>query len=76
MDDHEIARRLHDALTEIGARGSVRVHDGRWHVALLPGTRSGPNTMPTAGLEEEWLAALTDRLEAASGVRPAVETAD
>ena len=70
MDDQDIARKLHGALTDVGARGSVRVHDGRWFVVLLPGTRSGPNAMPTPGAEDEWLASMVDRLEAAAGVRP------
>lgn len=74
MDDHAIARKLHDALTDLGARGSVREHEGRWYVVLLPGTRSSPNAMPDRGAEDEWLVALADRLEAAAGVRPEVST--
>lgn len=70
MEPHETARKLHDALAAVGSRGSVREHEGRWFVELLPGTYTHPNVLPAVGAEEEWLSALTDRLETVAGVRP------
>lgn len=75
----DIARKLHDALTKVGARASVRVlDDGRWVVRLLRGLSRERRAYPSAGQadQDEWLAAMVDRLEAAAGVRPEVETED
>ena len=74
----DIARNLHAALTAAGARGSVRVlDDGRWVVRLMRGLSRERRAYPSAGQErDEWLAAMADRLEAAAGVRPEVETED
>jgi hypothetical protein len=69
-----IAHNLHDALTATGARGSVRVHEGRWFVRLMRGQSRQGFAFPPGGQDrEEWLAAMLDRLEAASGVRPVLE---
>ena len=75
--DHETATLLHAALTAAGARGSVRLLDsGKWVVRLMQGLPRHPHTFPPADQlgRDEWLAALTDQLEAAAGVRPEVET--
>jgi hypothetical protein len=71
------ARSLHEALTAIGLRGSVRVlDDGRWVVRVLRSLSRGTHVRPGDSDFDEWLSATTDCLEAATGVRPDVEVED
>lgn len=72
--DPDIARRLHDALTAVGARASVRVlDDGQWVVRLMRGIPRQERAYPPEADQDEWLGVLADRLEAAAGVRPSLE---
>lgn len=73
----DIARSLHEALTGIGLRGSVRMlDDGRWVVRVLRSLACRTSARPADTDLDEWLAAATDRLEEATGVRPQVELDD
>lgn len=78
MTDRDIADLLHTALADVRARGSVRLlDDGRWVVRLMPGQSRQRFAYPPTGQDrDEWLSGITDRLEAAAGVRPEVETFD
>ncbi len=72
-----IARSLHDALAALGLSGSVRVlDDGRWVVRVLRSLSGQTRARPGDADFDEWLAAMTDRLEAATGIRPEVEAED
>ena len=75
-DDRDTADQLHTTLTAAGAHGSLRVLDsGQWVVRLLRGGSRQGFTYPSADHgTDEWLASMADRLEAAAGVRPEVET--
>ena len=77
-DDFDIAHELHDALSDAGARGAVRLEEsGQWVVRLRRGQSNQGFSFPPDGPDrDEWLAAMTDRLADATGVRPEVETDD
>lgn len=77
--DRNTADKLHAALAALNAQGSVRVMDcGQWVVRIHRGVSRRPGAYPPADQEEreQWLAVLTDQLEAAAGVRPTLELAE
>ena len=77
-DDFDVAHELHDALSDAGARGAVRLlESGQWVVRLRRSQPSQGFSFPPDGSDrDEWLTAMTDRLEDAAGIRPEVETED
>ena len=77
-DDSDIAHELHDPLSDAGACGAMRLlESGQWVVRLRRSQSNQGFSFPPDGPDrDEWLAAMTDRLEDAAGVRPEVETKD
>ena len=69
--DRPTSRAMLGVIKDAGAKGTAyRRMDGTWSVRLwqLP-------PLP-ASEQAEWLAVMTDQLEAAAGIRPEVETED
>lgn len=77
-DNFDISGDLQDVLTAAGVLASIMELDGQWTVRLRRGMGIGLKRSSRWVFadddRDEFLAVLTDQLEAAAGVRPVVET--